>query len=229
MSQYVKNTDVPSSDSFLWQLADDWKISKKTGIPYASLERVTDEVLGTAITQMSETNKLDVVEYQNGFFVPANFNGKWSVYAFENEPEAKKKLADTLRFASYNNKPTATATTNTVPKPKPVTTASFTSKPVSASTLAPTQSTIRTPDRPGTQMVTMRDTITTYTDPTPVEYDNLERIATLRQDGFSFLPSSIVERNTWDRSIYDDDNNIVGTQLICLMGRIINVEIGDNK
>lgn len=218
--QYVKNTDVPNEDSFLWQLGDGWKVSQKTGDVYSPIDTITDEQLGTTLTDISETGKIDIIEYNSYFFVPNKFTDQktskvtWSVFAFENKIKADKKLEDIKKFASYQPpKTTATA----VPKPTPVVAATTGQKTLSA----PSTLTTGIPN-------TLSDTITTYTDPVEVDGNNQEYIATLQTDGYSFLPKSLVNETSWTETLYNQETgNEIGKRRLYLMGRIINVKIAD--
>lgn len=229
--QYTVNTDKPHQDSFLWSLGQGWKVSQKTGDAYAPIDTIEDEVLGTTLTDISETGKIDVIDYQSYFFVPNKFVSKakdgservsWSVFAFENRVKADKKLAEIKKFANF--KPKQQTTTTTVPKPIPT-------GQQTISTTTPTRPQLLVHADTGKAEI-LNDTVTTFTNPTPVDYDNKELIATLQQDGYSFLPRTLVEKNFWEQEVIDTDaetgnNIVVGTKLIFLMGRIINVKIAD--
>lgn len=235
---YVKNTDVPHPDSFLWTLGDGWKVSQKTGDIYSSIDRITDEALGTALTTISESGNIDIIEYDDGnyFFVPNKFvdnkTGKatWSVFAFENRIKANKKLEDVRKFANFKPK----VATGPVLKPSGQQTIS---KPVTVSTTAPVKSTMKAEYgamntfEDASQSLTFKQRwVISFTDPTPVTYDNKEQIATLLTDGYSFLPRSLVEKNFWEQPEYNQETGeVIGTKLIFLMGRIINVEIPENN
>lgn len=242
-TQYVKNTDVPNEDSFLWQLGDGWKVSQKTGDVYSPIDTITDEQLGTTLTSISETGKIDIIEYNSYFFVPNKFVSKfidkktgkevekvtWSVFAFENRVKADKKLADVKKFTGYQPSNTTTAT---VPNP-PSTTPAAGQRTFTAPSTATTSTASPTPIT--TQYIPRMlpdETITTYTDPKEVDADNKEYIATLQTDGYSFIPASISSETSWTETIYDKDEETgntveIGKRRLYLMGRIINVKIAD--
>lgn len=226
--QFVKNTDKPSSDSVLWEFADDWKISGNSGLPYASLpgvERVNDE-LYEGLRAVIKSKNLDVVEYQSYYLVLTLFDKKenpkdpntvsnWHVFSFENEADAKKKNEYQKKFIKWDS----------VPKPpvqqqpgQKTTTTALSSKPVVTSSSS-------------SQIQQQPDVITTFTDPKWIDDEN--RIKELQSNGYSFIPASLCTPNFRVIDVHDTDeetgkDTIIGENYSFLMGRIINVKIAEN-
>lgn len=215
--QFVKNNDRPHPDSPLWKFADDWKVSQKTGIAYCSLDGIgrQDRELHQLMSEKIDEGVIDVFEWQSYYFVPANFQGKWSVYGFENEAPAKKKLEEGKKFANLPPK------TNTVPKPAGQQT--LRTQPVSTKL-----SGIPEQIPPNPNIISM-NSIFSYTDPQWVTTDTAKQLET---QGYSYLPSSLCQPNTRVEDVHDVDAEsgndiVVGEQHLFLMGRIINVKIAD--
>jgi hypothetical protein len=230
--RFAKNTDTPPRDSPLWLVGDQWKRSQKTNIDYSPIAGIADDTLLVACRQQSriDVKDRDYIEYDieaenedqtvdtfKYYFYVTDFNGngKFSVFAFEDEDGAKKKKAEAIKFAGYNQNTQEQQTGQqklvSAPKTTSIITANTTNKTLSEN-----------------PVLLKQDQILTYTDPHLVSNDNTEQMATLIQDGYQFIPSSIVRNNVFETRTIDPKTKTETKNIIYLMGKIINVKAEDN-
>lgn len=101
--QFVKNTNKPDANSELWSVADEWKISGTTGLPYTAAENVfrtaNDHEFYDAIVQQLKGEIKESLDIGLGYYFVASYsqNGKALLYAY---PPNRKEDAD--KKASYN-------------------------------------------------------------------------------------------------------------------------------
>ena len=224
--QYVKNTNVPKPDSWLWKIGNNWRYSGKSGECYCPLKydeekQLKDLQLFSAMMELLKkpVEQLDYVEYKQGFFVPTKTGeGDTLLWVYEKneEEKAKKKVENTIKYAGSNQQTQGTNTTasgggggtqQTILKTPTINTNTST---------APQQMV-------SSANILSTNFITTYTDPQWVDGDNAK---VLESQGYNYLPSSISHPNVRVEDVHDGDE-IVGERYLFLMGRIINVKISD--
>lgn len=99
--QFIKNTNKPPAESELWSIADEWKISGTTGLPYTAAENVfrtaNDHEFYDAILQQLKGEIKESLDIGLGYYFVASYsqNGKALLYAYQDKEAADKK-------ASYN-------------------------------------------------------------------------------------------------------------------------------
>ena len=98
---FVKNTNKPDASSELWSIADEWKISGTTGLPYTAAENVfrtaNDHDFYDALIQQLQGKIKESLDIGLGYYFVASYsqNGKALLYAYQDKEAADKK-------ASYN-------------------------------------------------------------------------------------------------------------------------------
>lgn len=237
--KFAKNLNTPPKDSPLWLVGDAWKRSNSTGQDYCPINNIIDdELLVVArkesrkpvsdpdpkkerdyihkpIEVESEDGVIDEVDY---FYYVTDFNGngKFSIFGFDNEAGAKKKKEEAIKFAGYNKSIESQQSLNN-------------DNDTLTSTLAPKKTTItvnganKTVDQVANQVMLKQDEVLTYTDPQLVAQDNIEQKTALMEDGYDFIPSSLVRNNVWETEVTDAKGKTTKT-VIFLMGKIINVK-----
>lgn len=226
--QYVKNTNVPDKASEIWQFGNNWRISGTSGevycpLKYDPVKEITDVELFSNATKMVNKDPIANWDYFEGvtdnnkffFVVSPTKDGSVLLYAYTDELIAKKKVESVKKFNA-----------NFVPKGQSQPAQQqlqTTTEGIKTST--PTQKVVEnTPT--GEITVLTKNTITSYTDPRFVEQGS-EEAKELESQGYSYLPRSLTESQYYREDIYDEEGAIVGHRVMFLMGRIINVKIGD--
>lgn len=223
--QYVKNTNVPDKASEIWQFGNNWRISGTSGevycpLKYDPVKEITDVELFSNATKMVNKDPIMNWDYFEGvtdnnkffFVVSPTKDGSVLLYAYTDELIAKKKVENVKKFNP-----------NFVPKGQSQQQLQTTTEGIKTST--PTQKVVEnTPT--GEITVLTKNTITSYTDPRFVEQGSQEA-KELESQGYSYLPRSLTESQYYREDIYDEEGAIVGHRVMFLMGRIINVKIGD--
>ena len=231
--QYVKNTNVPDKDSEIWTFGNNWRISGTSGevycpLKYDPVKEITDVELFSNATKMVNKEPIANWDYFEGqttnnkffFVVSPTKDGSILLYAYTDELIAKKKVETVKKFnADFVPKGQSQPT----PQQQLQTTTTEGIK-----TNAPTQKVVENEPKsaPGHLWVSTERFIDTYTDPRFVEQGSQEA-ADLEAQGYSYLPTSLVETTCYVKNVYDGDGNVVGEQYLLRMGRIINVKIGD--
>lgn len=194
--QFVKNTNKPDANSELWTIADEWKISGTTGLPYTAAENVfrtaNDHEFYDAIVSQLKGEIKESLDIGLGFYFVASYsqNGKALLYAY---PPNRKEDAD--KKASYNNGsvPAATATGGGQQQQQ-----SATSSPQQKITQAPKVTTTTTYSTPSTIQTTKPSQIIEVPyDLAMVEWDNAMEIEQVEATGRFVLPVKFTGVENW--------------------------------
>lgn len=240
--QYVKNTNVPDKDSEIWQFGNNWRISGSSGevycpLKYDPVKELSDVELFSNTTKMINKEPIAKWDYFEGqtqnnkffFVVSPTKDGSVLLYAYTDEGIAKKKVETVLKFNAdfvpkvqimkeqKQQQQLQTPTTETTG----IKTNTPTQKVVENTPTAPVQSYPLALELPN---------ITSFTEPRWVMGDSNDS-KELESKGYSYIPSSLANPNTRVVDVYDTDEEgnkvTIGEQQLFLMGRIINVKIGD--
>lgn len=237
--RFVKNTSTPPTDSPLWLVGDGWKRSTKTNTDYCPIGNIIDDQLLVACRQESRktVQERDYIQYnieaenEDGtidefpyFFYVTDFNGngKFSAFAYEKEQDAQNKKAEALKYANYSNSQQQQQNNNGQQK------ISSAQPRTPIQRTATVNGTNKTVDQVKDSVLLRQNEVLTFTDPQIVTHDNTEQMATLMQDGYSFIPSSLVKNNVWETEAMDEEGK-VSKSVVFLMGKIINVKALDNN
>lgn len=227
--QYVKNTNVPKKDSWLWEIGNNWRYSSSSKecycpLKYDETKEISDLDLFTAMKELvaKPIQELDYVEYKSGYFVPAKTSdGKgallWVYEKFEEE-KAQKKVDMIKKFA------------NSQPQQPEQKTLANTTTAVKSKTLSVNTGN-KSFDELKEQVILRQDHIMTFTDPQWVSGGS-DEARQLESKGYSYIPASLCRINTKTEDVHDIDAEtgkgvVVGEQYLFLMGRIINVSVPD--
>lgn len=196
--QFVKNTNVPAPESELWSIADGWKISNSTGIPYTKLDNVyatpNDHELVDALKSQLSGNVKESIDFIGHYLVAAySKDGTALLYAYgkHQKDEAEKK-------ASYNNGvvPTGNSTGggNNNNNQTTKTTFSTATRPTNTST----QSTISVSASPQNPKPTFtKQTTEVPFDVRPITWNDIEAIEQALSEGLYILPVKYVGVENW--------------------------------
>lgn len=234
--QYVKNTNVPDKASEIWQFGNNWRISGTSGevycpLKYDPVKEITDVELFSNATKMVNKDPIANWDYFEGvtdnnkffFVVSPTKDGSVLLYAYTDELIAKKKVENVKKFNP-----------NFVPKGQSQPTQQQQQLQTTGIKTTNT-STEKVVDnepqlKPGYIWTSTERFIDTYTDPRWVMGDSNDS-KELESKGYSYIPSSLANPNTRIVDVYDTDEEgnkvTIGEQHLFLMGRIINVKIGD--
>lgn len=239
--QYVKNTNYLPREHPLSSIGYPWKISSKTQKPYIELANLTDKEVKKAATIESTKDLVsdnptqnpprDTLHYEiptvvNGvqdvvpywFWVSDfNGNGKFSVYAFTTEIDSESKKQEAIKYAGYSTNNT-TQTKVTAPTNAIATTAEMVTKTPPLQTHQ-----VIGNDVIGTLQESKRFH-KTFEDPKRVVVGSADYIG-WTEKGYSIITSDLCNPNFWVEPDYDDEGNLIGTNDVVLLGKIINVEI----
>ena len=233
--QYVKNTNKPDAESYLWSLGNNWKISGKTGDVYCPLKfdqqkEISNLELFTKMMGVLDgpIEKLDYAEIKGFYFLPARTqDGDPLLYVYTELDKVEKKKANTIKYAGQQQQQQ---------QPQQQTTPSNQNTTLpgvsTVSTLAPRQATItvdtanRSLEDAKQSVLLKQDHIITYTDPNWVEGGS-DEARTLESKGYSYIPRSLATTTGRLQSIYNEEGTEIGQKSLYLMGRIINVKIVD--
>lgn len=188
--QFVKNTNKPDANSELWSVADEWKISGTTGLPYTAAENVfrtaNDHEFYDAIVQQLKGEIKESLDIGLGYYFVASYsqNGKALLYAY---PPNRKEDAD--KKASYNKGVVPTGGDNNQQQQSPQQKITQTSSQISTKTFsAPSTSTTTT--KPS-------QIIEVPYDLAMVEWDNAMEIEQVEATGRFVLPVKFTGVENW--------------------------------
>lgn len=204
--QFVKNTNKPDANSELWTIADEWKISGTTGLPYTAAENVfrtaNDHEFYDAIVSQLKGEIKESLDIGLGFYFVASYsqNGKALLYAY---PPNRKEDAD--KKASYNNGSVPAAATGGGQQQQQQ---SATSSPQQKITQSPKVTTTSTYSAPSTVQTKASQTIEVPYDIVKVEWDNAMEIEQVEATGRFVLPVKHTGVQNWGYEDKKTGNNV---------------------
>lgn len=187
--QFVKNTNKPDANSELWSVADEWKISGTTGLPYTAAENVfrtaNDHEFYDAIVQQLKGEIKESLDIGLGYYFVASYsqNGKALLYAY---PPNRKEDAD--KKASYNKGVVPTDGSQQQPSPQQKITQ--TSSQISTKTFSAPSTSTTTTTKPS-------QIIEVPYDLAMVEWDNAMEIEQVEATGRFVLPVKFTGVENW--------------------------------
>ena len=190
--QFVKNTNVPSEDSVLWQLGDGWKISQQTGIAYTALKNIDHDDLATQLREQKK--KKELVQVGDYYFICKPFqDGTRAAYAY---PLTEKAKADKdLGYAVKALLALDATNVNTTTAPKQQELSTVPEKPGAVMHTMPTPTQIAQSIPQSSNKLSQ--VIEVPYDIQPIEWDDAMAIDSAVRDGLFLLPVKYTGVENW--------------------------------